>query len=151
MPETKGTVEAIGQWEEYPKNLVKLGMGELVEDSNKEFVPKFDVQEKEDSLDYVRVYHIFVGSGLGQVRVVWRFHYDKRPGAKSSLRISGRGMRVIFHSMTVMSLVQKLNIAITGNNGYDFEKLQVIMEEALKIIEARKKKKKEQEKKVFIG
>ena len=149
MPETKGTVEAIGQWEEYPKNLAKLGMAELVEDSNKEFIPKFDVQEKEDSLDYVRVYHIFVGSGLGQVRVVWRFHYDKRPGAKSSLRISGRGMRAIFHSMTVMSLVQKLNIAITGNNEYDFEKLQTVMEEAIKIADARKKKKLENEKKMF--
>lgn len=146
MPETKGTVEAIEQWEEYPKNLVRLGMAELISGSAKDDDLLLD-QSKYGSLDYVRTYHIFVGSGINQLRVEWRFHFDKRPGAKSSLRISGQGMKAIFHSMTVMSLVQKLNIEVAGNNGYDFEKLKTIMEEALKIIEARKTKAKE----VFLG
>jgi len=146
MPETKGTVEAIEQWEEYPKNLAQLGMAELVHDSTKNITPLFD-EAKEDSLDYVRVYHVFVGAGINKLRVIWRFHFDRRPGAKSSLRISGQGMKAIFHSMTVMSLVQKLNMKITGNNGCDFEKLQTIMEEALVILEERKKKKQE----IFLG
>lgn len=146
MPETKGTVEAIEQWEEYPKNLVRLGMAELVDEPTKDDELLLD-QSNYGSLDYVRRYHVFVGSGINQLRVEWRFHFDKRPGAKSSLKISGQGMKAIFHSMTVMSLVQKLNVEVAGNNGYDFEKLKTIMEEALKIIEARKKKKKE----IFVG
>jgi len=153
MPETKGTVDAIEQWEAYPKELVKLGMAELVHDSTKNIDPLFE-QSDEDSLDYVRTYHLFVGSGINMLRVEWRFHYDKRPGAKSSLRIRKKGLRALLGSMTVMNVINKLNIEITGNNGYDIDKLKLIMEEAVKIVEARKLKNKDElfpKKEVFNG
>ena len=144
MPETKGTVDAIEQWEAHPKELVRLGLAELVHDSTRNIDPLFE-QSDEDSLDYVRTYHIFVGSGINMLRVEWRFHYDKRPGAKSSLRIRKKGLQALLGSMTIMSLINKLNIEIAGNNGYDFDKLKLIMEEAVKLAEARKKKKQKQE------
>lgn len=148
MPEINGTIEAIEQWEEYPKGLAQLGMAELMKDTTKNPEPLFE-KAQEDSLDYVRVWHVFVGSGINRLRVTWRFHYDERPGAESSLRISKDGLRAIRGSMTVMSLVNKLNIELSGNNGFDFEKLKLIMQEALVILEDRKKKKDKKE--VFDG
>lgn len=153
MPETKGTVDAIEQWEAYPKGLVKLGMAELVHDSVKNIDPSFK-QSDEDSLDYVRTYHVFVGSGINLLRVEWRFHYDKRPGAKSSLRIRKKGLQALLGSMTVMSVMNKLNLGLSDSNEYDFNKLRLIMEEAVKIVEARKLKSKDElflEKEVFNG
>lgn len=149
MPETKGTLEAIEQWEEYPKELVKLGMAELVYDSAKERSPMFDVEATEESLEVVRAYHILVGSGINMLRVEWRFHYDKRPGAKSSLRVRKKGLKALLGSMTVNSVIQKLNLQIAGDNGYDFDKLKLIMEEAIKLVED--KKKQEQEQEIFDG
>jgi hypothetical protein len=155
MPEPKGTIETIESWEQIPKALAEVGMAELVHDSTKNVKPIFG-ESQEDSLDYVRVWHVFVGSGDNFRRVRWRFHYDKRPGAKSSLRMTDEGIKAISNSMTVMGVVQKLNMDISGNNGeYDFEKLKDILEEAVKIVKARKKKKTEEglftEKEVFDG
>lgn len=144
MPEINGTVEAIEQWEEYPKGLAQLGVAELVHDTTKDKEPLFE-KAQEDILDYVRVYHVFVGSGINMLRVAWRFHFDKRPGAESSLRITKKGLQAMRGSMTVMSLVNKLNIEISGNNGFDFEKLKLIMQEALVILEDRKKKENKKE------
>jgi hypothetical protein len=146
MAETHGTVEAIRQWEEYPKSLVNLGMAELVHDSTKNIKPQFE-KSKEDSLDYVRIYHVFVGSGINLKRVVWRFHFDERPGAESHLRLTKQGLKTILKSMTVNSLLQKYNIEVSENNGFNFEQFNEVMKEAVKIIVEREKKKKG----VFVG
>lgn len=150
MPETHGTVEAIRQWEEHCKDLVKLGMAVLVHDSTKNIKPQFE-ESKEDSLDYVVVYHILVGSGINQQRVEWRFHYDERPGAESHLRIKKEGLKTFLHSKTVSSVVQKLSMEVSVNNGFDFEKLKEIMEEAVKIVAERKQKKLKQDTEIFNG
>jgi len=134
MPETKGTVEAIEKWEAIPQRLVNLGMAELVKDSTKNVEPLFE-QATEDSLDYSRVYQIFVGSGNNLRKVNWRFHYDKRPGKKSSLTLSEEGLAAILNSMSVVNVLDNLNIKM---NGLNLEQLQDVMEEAVALVEAKK-------------
>ena len=135
MPETKGTVEAIEKWEAIPQRLVNLGMAELVKDSTKNVEPLFD-QATDDSLDvYSRVYHIFVGSGNKLQRVNWRFYYDKRSGKKSSLTLSEKGLAAILNSMSVVNILETLNIKMDGLN---FEQVQEVMNEAVALVESKK-------------
>ena len=126
MAEVKGTISSISEWEDICQTLVKLGMAEIIKD------------REGDSKDYVKVYNVFVGSDLNFKKVCWRFHYDERPGAKSSFRISDMGMDVILKSMTVMNVLRKLNMKLANGNKYDIEKLRKVMEEALVIVENRK-------------
>ena len=136
MPETKGTVEAIEKWEVIPRRLVALGMAELVKDSTKNVEPLFE-QATDDSLDYSRVHQIFVGTGHNLQRVNWRFHYDKRPGKKSSLTLSEKGLSAILNSMSVVNALESLNIEMDGLN---LEEIQEIMEQAVVLVEAKKQK-----------
>ena len=127
MAETKGTISAIKEWENICINLVDLGMAELIKDS------------QGDSKVCVKVYNVFVGSGVDFKKVCWRFFYDERPGAKSSLRISEMGMEIMLQSMTVMNVLRKLNMKLTNGDKYDINKLRSVMEEALNIVEKRNK------------
>jgi hypothetical protein len=150
MPETHGTIEAIEQWEEHCRNLVRLGIAELVHDSSKNIKPQFHNPDG-DIVDYVRVYHVLVGSGINSKAVAWRFHYDKRPGAESHLRITERGLKRIWGSWSVNSAAQRLNKEVSTDNGCDMEKLKEIMDEAIKIVAERKRKTLTEDKAIFSG
>ena len=128
MPETEGTKGTIESWEDnFCKPLEALGLAKLVKDGS-----------GKGSADYVKVYNIFVGAGLGVLPIAWRFHYDERPGAKSHLRISDFGMETIYKSLTVAGALRKLNMKVSNGDKYDIEKLRDVMAEALVIVEKRK-------------
>ncbi len=153
MPEQEGTITAIQCWEKICQSLVKLDMAELFYDGSKFVSPSTN----ESSSDFIKIYHLFVGSGKGMKRVVWRFHYDERPGIKSHLRYSDESVGVLLKSMTIVNVLQKLNVALGNNEHLDSDKLLEVMNEALVILAARKKKKLKQEagllpdKEIFIG
>lgn len=128
MPEISGNISAIKDWEMICNGLVNLGMAEVIKDGS-----------NCGSADYVKVYNVFVGSGLDFKRVCWRFHYDERPGAESSLRISSTGMDALHKSMTVMGVLRNLNMKLANADKYDMDKLRTVMEEAITIVEKRKK------------
>lgn len=133
MPEITGAVNAIKDWENICQGLVSLGMAELIKDGQ-----GIGIDGHGDSKDYVKVYNIFIGSGLDFKRVAWRFHYDERPNAKSSFRVSDIGMEAMLKSITVMGVLRKLNMKISNGDRYDIEKLREVMKEALNIVENRK-------------
>jgi hypothetical protein len=127
MPEISGTLNSIKDWEDICQNLVSLGMAEFIK------------ERQGDSKAYVKVYNVFVGSGLNLKRVCWRFYFDERPGTKSSLRISEMGFDVLLKSMTVMNALRKLNMKLANGDKYDLDKLRKVMEEALIIVENKEK------------
>jgi hypothetical protein len=129
MPENKVTLNGIKQWDSVCQSYVNLGLAELIKDTS-----------KSGSADYVKVYNVFIGSGLDFKRVCWRLHFDERFGAESHLRVSDYGMEVMLKSITLMVALRKLNMKLSNNGKYDFEKLRKVMEEALVIVENRKNK-----------
>ena len=128
MSENLVSLNTIRQWDALCQAFVNLGLAELIKDGS-----------NQGSADYVKVYNIFVGSGFMRQKVCWRLHFDERIGADSHLRVTEEGMEVFKKSITVLAVLRKLNMKLSNGNNYDIEKLRKVMEEALKIVEARKK------------
>jgi len=136
MPKIKGTIETIKDWEKHPKALMKMGMAQLVYETGGK--PLFDAQAGEGSASYIAVYHVFVGSGANRKRVKWIFRFDSRVGEKSSLEMSQAGWQAMLHSMTLMGVMENLNIGFAGEDGFNPEKFKLVMEEAVRIVAEKK-------------
>jgi len=138
--ESKATSAAIKKWESIPQELVRLGMAKLIVNINKQGNGVFPGMEGKNLVS-ARVYQIFIGKGslVDLQKVRWRFHYDERPGAKSSFKIDDRGLFLILNSMTLTNVFMKM----TGINTSDPDKLLPVMEEALTLLKETKGKEKE--------